>query len=511
VNSKKNLTLKVAAAVWFTTLVAFGLFVMVPSSKAIPAFSRKYQTSCTTCHNNYPELNDFGEAFKKNGFKFPKDDETFVKQDPVMLGSKAQKEAFPGAVYPGEIPGTIPISFRYEGNFIWNSKQPQPVEATGYIPRTDLFAPNTFTIIAAGSFGPNFSFWIDDDISAGGSGANGGLGDAYLKYNDLGHYLHLPKNALNVKFGQFELDLPYTNARTPYPTAYDVYQEAAYAQQNCASSPQPNPCQTTNNTAFTLGSPQRGIEFGGYPNNGNFTWSVAFIDGTGSAYGTANTLSARNTKDVYIHASYKFNLERDAESRNSIQAAGATGPHDHTSIRIGGFYYHGTNQQNFGGSQFATLGTINDPFYRTGADIRFRYRSKFELYGLIAYGHDNNHLVTTTTTEGGDVSTIASTRAVTYTGGFVVANYWVFPWLIPYVRYDFVNSPSDFINGIGPVGPPNEQTRNRFSPGYQILVRANIKIIGEYQRQYNSVYTNTEGNNSTYRPNSFVTGIDFAF
>src|ERR1035438_300919 len=141
------------------------LLVSVPSGKAIPAFSRKYQTSCSTCHNNYPELNDFGLAFKKNGFKFPKDDELFVKDAPVLLGSKAQKGAFPEAIYPGEIPGSLPISFRYEGNLNWNAKQPQVIQAIGYVPRTDLFVPNTFTIISAGSFGQNLSFWIDDDIS----------------------------------------------------------------------------------------------------------------------------------------------------------------------------------------------------------------------------------------------------------------------------------------------------------------------------------------------------------
>src|SRR5215469_15199411 len=155
---------KLAVVLMVAVVASLLLLLFVPSGKAIPAFSRKYQTSCTTCHNLYPELNDFGWAFKKNGFKFPKDDDTFVKQEPVLLGSKAQKEAFPEAVYPGEIPGTIPIAFRYEGNFIWNAYQPQPAQATGYVPRTDLFVPNTFTIIAAGSFGENLSFWIDDDI-----------------------------------------------------------------------------------------------------------------------------------------------------------------------------------------------------------------------------------------------------------------------------------------------------------------------------------------------------------
>src|SRR5437660_4847890 len=165
-------------AVVAALVVLSSVLASAPKSSAIPAFSRKYQTSCTTCHNNYPELNDFGEAFKKNGFKFPKDDETFVKEPPVLLGSKARKEAFPGAVYPGEIPGSVPVAFRYSGNFTYNAKQPI---AAGFLPRTDLFVPNTFTLIGAGSFGPTLSFWVDNDISAGGDNAAAGLGDGYLK------------------------------------------------------------------------------------------------------------------------------------------------------------------------------------------------------------------------------------------------------------------------------------------------------------------------------------------
>jgi hypothetical protein len=266
VKNNQSRNIKIVLGLLCTVVVGLSLLVMVPSGKAIPAFSRKYGTSCTTCHNNYPELNDFGLAFKKNGFKFPTDDETFVKQEPVLLGSKAQKEAFPEAVYPGEIPGTIPIAFRYEGNFNWNAKQPQPVEAAGYVPRTDLFVPNTFTIISAGSMGENFSFWIDDDISAGASGQNGGLGDGWLKYNDMGHVFHLPKNALNVRFGQFEVDLPFTQARTPYLSGYDVFGQANVAQNVCTGTiAAGSVCQTANNP-FILGTPQRGIEFGGYPN-----------------------------------------------------------------------------------------------------------------------------------------------------------------------------------------------------------------------------------------------------
>lgn len=474
------------ASLMAVVVVIWGLLASVPKTSAIPAFSRKYQTSCTTCHNNYPELNDFGEAFKKNGFKFPKDDEVFVKEPPVLLGSKAQKEAFPGAVYPGEIPGYLPIAFRYEGNFNLNRRQPPGVIAqNGFAPRTDLFVPNTFTILAVGSFGQNLSFWIDDDISVGAANADGGMGDGWLKYNDLGHSIGLPKNALNVKFGQFELDLPFTQAKSIYLSPYDIYGQAAVAGS----------LGTANNQTI-FGAPQRGIEFGGTPNNGNFNWSVAITNGSNA--GTAT----RSSKDLYVRLSQKFNLERDPESRNAIQAAGPTGPRDHTSIRVGFLYYYGKNQQNQNGLLFPGLATIEEPFYRVGGDLRFKYR-KLEMYALGMYGHDDNHLVS------GSPATIAGTLPIKFSGGFAGANYWFFPWLIGTFHYDAVNSYPDFVNGT----PASEhQTRNRFSPGFQVLVRANIKVVGEYQYTYGQPYTDPlSGNILFFRPNGFQAGIDYVF
>jgi len=477
----------IVASLTAVVVVTWVMLAAVPKTSAIPAFSRKYQTACTTCHNNYPELNDFGEAFKKNGFKFPKDDEAFIKEAVVMLGAKAQKEAFPNAVYPGEIPGYLPIAFRYEGNFTLNRKQPPGVIAqNGFAPRTDLFAPNTFTIIAAGSFGQNLSFWIDDDISVGAANADGGMGDGWLKYSDLGHGIGLPKNALNVRFGQFELDLPFTQAKSIYLSPYDIY-----GQANVAGS-----LGTANNPVI-FGAPQRGIEFGRTPNNGNFNWSVAVTNG--SNVGT----SSRSSKDVYVRLSQKFNLERDPESRNAVQAAGPTGPRDHTSLRFGFLYYYGKNQQNQNGILLPGLATIEEPFYRVGGDLRFKYR-KLELFGLGMFGHDDNHVVTA-----GATSTILGAPAVKFSGGFAGANYWFYPWLIGTFHYDAVNSHSDFVNGT----PASQyHTRNRFSPGFQVLVRANIKVVGEYQYTFGSPYTDpVTGNTLFFRPNTFQTGIDYVF
>lgn len=464
------------------TVVMVWMIVSAPRAQAIPAFSRKYQTSCSTCHNNFPELNDFGMAFKKNGFKFPKDDELFVKDLPVLLGAKAQKEAFPKAIYPGELPGSIPISFRYSGFAQYNNKQPL---ALGFVPRTDLFAPNTFTIIGAGSFGSTLSFWIDDDISTGGSGADGGLGDGYLRANDIGHYLHLPKDALNVRFGQFELDLPFTQARTINLSDYDIYDQASFVNPNGTGA---LPGTTANPLMF--GTPQRGIEFGGYPNDGNFSWSVAFVNGSN------DSPAMRNSKDVYGRVAQRFNLERDPKVRKEVQAAGPTGPRDHTSLTIGAFGYYGRNELNVDGTLFPGLSTIREPFYRAGADFRFKYR-QFELWGLGMYGHDTNEALNS----GG--TGFVSATPVTFSGGFAEAEYWVYPWLIGLMRYDVVNSPTDFLNGVS-----RSATRNRFSPGVQVLVRANIKLAFEYQRRFEEP---VPGTITFFRPNGFVVGTDFVF
>ncbi len=47
---------------------ALVLLSAVPSD-AIPAFARKYQFSCSTCHAPAPRLKPFGEEFAARGFR----------------------------------------------------------------------------------------------------------------------------------------------------------------------------------------------------------------------------------------------------------------------------------------------------------------------------------------------------------------------------------------------------------------------------------------------------------
>ena len=199
---------------------------------AIPAFSRQYQTSCATCHLDFPKLNDFGKAFKDAGFKFPKDDADFLKIAPTLLGAEAQKQVWPKAIWPGTIPGIPPIGLRMNNYFQWtgnNRNMFNSLAAPGtvppVIPGTD-FETGFFSIFTAGNFGSDIAFWVDDDISVAGANANGGLGDGYLRFVDVSRLLKLPKDSLHVRVGQFELDLPITQARNINLSPYDIYAES---------------------------------------------------------------------------------------------------------------------------------------------------------------------------------------------------------------------------------------------------------------------------------------------
>ena len=184
------------AGVTSVSLLVLALLIFTAGqSFAIPAFSRMYGTSCSTCHIDFPKLNDFGKAFKDAGFKFPKDDESMLKIPPVMLGAPANAELWPHAIWPGTIPGIPPIGLRYNNYFQYtsgsrnnfNSLAP-PGTPAPYVPATD-FETGLFSIFTAGNFGSDIAFWVDDDISVAGANAGGGLGQAYLKFVNIGRLL----------------------------------------------------------------------------------------------------------------------------------------------------------------------------------------------------------------------------------------------------------------------------------------------------------------------------------
>ncbi len=502
---------------------------------AIPAFSRQYGTSCTTCHLDFPKLNDFGKAFKNAGFKFPKDDESFLKAPPIMLGAPAQAEIWPHTVYPGTIPGLPPIGLRYNTYYQQvssnrnNFNQVLPAGTIGnFIPKSD-FQPGFFSIFTAGNFGSDISFWADDDISVAGGNVNGALGDAYLRFGNISRLLKLPADSLNLRVGQFELDLPVSQARTWNLSGWDIFSEANIGVQNGIGPPQ------NVNNGFALADVADGIEFsGGYPYRG-YRYSVAvFNQNTSGLFINPPNVAPQNTvafssdsnfKDLYGRFAYRFNLEHNRASRDSVQAASPTGPRDHTYLAFGTFYFYGRTVQNISGvlsdGVTPTVLTAREPFYRVGGDINFNYRT-FNVFGVYLAGHDHNLVPVTVGDAAGPSSFIAS-NPVTFSGGFAQADYLVLPWVMAIMRWDQVKSTADRVNFIeyDPKAPPPSSffspysaTRNRFTPGVQFLIHANIKASFEFQiRPQQIVYDPTTGLplTSPFRTNAAIAALEWAY
>jgi len=540
-----------------TVLAGLLLMVVVLTSStvtyAIPAFSRQYQTSCTTCHLDFPKLNDFGKAFKDAGFKFPTDNDSFLKIPAAVLGAPAQKDQFPHAVWPGSIPGVLPVGLRMNtffqktsanrGNF--DSLLPAGTPSSPFIPKTD-FSSGYFSIFAAGDFGNDIAFWVDDDISVSGDNSQGHLGDGYLKFVNVGHLFHLPKDVLSLRAGRFELDLPFTQARSINISPYDIYAEANVSAQNPAFG------QHNVNNTYVMASGANGVEFSGGHQYGGYHYSIAIVDQntsgasqsantsslvpspTGGANGGVGFVSDANFKDVYSRVSYRLNLEHDPESRHAVQAAGSSGPRDHTYLNLGTFYYYGRSVQRFSGTDLAgtpRVLTIREPFYRAGADFSFNYRT-LNVYGLYMSGHDNSLLPVNVTTTLIPLPLTSNSplpvgfvhgAPATFGGGFIQTDYLALPWMMAIMRWDSVNSSADRINGLGlntatPFAVPLRSTRNRFTPGVQFLIHANIKASFEYQirpEQFVRVVTNpiTELPVAVqpFRTNTAVVALEWVF
>lgn len=69
-----------------TGLMAAAVLSLATSVEAVPAFARKYETKCSSCHTAWPQLNRAGRKFKEAGFRFPKTKGETTISDFLHLG-----------------------------------------------------------------------------------------------------------------------------------------------------------------------------------------------------------------------------------------------------------------------------------------------------------------------------------------------------------------------------------------------------------------------------------------
>jgi len=141
---------------------------------AIPAFARKYQISCTTCHAPFPRLKPYGEEFAARGFRMEEGQEparaTYDVGDPKL-----------------RLPRDLPLAVRLEGYASWKEDSDAEV---------DLEWPWVWKILSGGPIAEKVSYYFYFLLERG---EVIGLEDAYLQRNDLGG------SGVDVVFGQFQV------------------------------------------------------------------------------------------------------------------------------------------------------------------------------------------------------------------------------------------------------------------------------------------------------------------
>jgi hypothetical protein len=354
-------------------------------AEAIPAFARRYSLPCDFCHEGYPQLSVLGEQFKERGYRLESD-------------TSGVSEWW----------DSIPVSFR--------GALRQAFEEDG-----DADTSGRFHFVSAGSLSSRFSYWLDETYYVDSDGFDRLETDnAFLRVEVLPDELYL-------RGGRMELDLPFTQARTPQLFAYEVY----FA-----------------NTGFEtddIGGHHDGLEAGGFLDEAT-RWSVAVVNGRNSE-GQTDLSDAAGGFDPNLFGRLMHRFGED---------------------RAGGYLYWGRN----------TLARENpepvpgappvlewdDSLFRIGIDGSV-HASVAHIFGTLLYGRNSNSYA--------DAQNPGGTHeALSFTGAFAQADVAIRDTLVLSGRLDWIHGPPPQTAG------PNE-TFVAFSPGLKLWLHPRLRLAFE--------------------------------
>ncbi len=474
-----------------TMIASLAVLAHVEQAKAIPVFARKYATSCITCHTIYPKLNDVGEAFRRNGYQFPANEDVLVKEEPIKLGTDAYKEMFPNSIWPSTLPSIPPVSiFTLTQNVV-------NVTPHGQLKQWDFVFPSDVEIIGAGAFGNNISGLYDLGFSPS-DGAS--VGRVFVQFSNLfaweeeadengchlgNHWAVLPPHFLNLRIGKID------TAVLPH-----VITEESFAQFPAL----PTATFSLGQTGFTLAAEQPAIEINGIYKQ---YWSYALgIANGGSASGLA--VDDNTFKDIYFnvtHRWYGFPLDGVIGQATPSASAppgspAANGPgaaplngnpacEDSENLPPGLDFWRAWNLDTgiygwYGKSNIPltpATGVAYDPndhstffddhFERIGVNGRWTWFD-LDVYGTAYWGHDPF--------PGFDQNSIA-VGSTDHWGFMVEADYMIKPWICAFLRYEQVKILD---------GKLQDEEQARVVPGVVFAIRQNLHLSSE-------IYIDTRG------------------
>jgi len=438
----------------------------------IPAFARKYGMPCSSCHEAWPKLSPFGQAFKDNGYQLGNERDAPIYQHPSYW----------------------PVTFRITPQ--WHRESSNRVAVDGAVPGSTVEAQITthgfdwsgLDIHTAGTLAKNISFYVLP--SADSTGAFH-FESVWARLDNL-----LGSSWLNIKLGKFELDNLQSEKRILTLSAVGGSYQNYHFQPLVTPGAAGNPLISENLYRNGIGDNQVGVEWMGHSKDDRTRVSAALVSSNdGQPNFTANNGAANfptgKSYNGFFSASQAFEV-------------GSFGLQ-----RVGAFAYIGQEPTYFqftsGGAGIAGTGTGNKGFYRAGL-IGMWYVKKFDVTTMFFHGWDNAFLGSNTPA---NMPLAAGARAPTWNGGLIEPHYNFNPRFILIGRYE----PIRMSRQVFAANPANFGNIDAVTVGYRfypfISSRAGFAFHNEYSilRQRGAAPITARDLTTS----SFLVGFDFAY
>lgn len=408
---------------WFVGAGTLASMALAPGASAIPAFARKYGTSCTTCHTIYPKLTPFGEAFRRNGFRFPGIDSDYVKAEPVKLGQDEYKKLFPNAVWPGSLPPSVPIALGFNGQAVMHPQKSAgaaQADNGALVSMNDLIAEGH--VWMGGSYDDTTTFF--GELTFGHGSAE--VEHALVVFSDIAG----PAHALNLAVGKASAQLSSFGSHSSYLSDMSALLVAMAPLFGSADD------------GFTPHDPHTGVEASGV-----LAGRIDYAAGV-KAGSSANVHASQ---DIYAHIGTKFGGMR-LDGEGAAPPADPLKPWAEQAVTVDAFAYRAVTHFGLTGTDSATL-DVEDKSVSMGGSVRLQWNSLELTSGAMLETHD--HLV-------------ADGKGAKLMTQYNELSYIVYPWLVPALRVEYIKVSPD---GSG------DLTDLRIMPGIAALVRPNLKLV----------------------------------
>jgi hypothetical protein len=431
--------------------LAATFLLSVSDAQAIPAFARKYQTSCQTCHVVFPKLNAFGQAFRLNGYRMPNETEEMVKEKPVSLGAPAYKKLWPNAVWPGAIPSQVPLALNVKLADV-NTSELSDDGTTSKV-KNDFQFPQEVNLFAGGTLGDHVSYFSELTFGVEpDSSVSTEVEHAHIAFDSpFG-----PENVFHFKIGKFT------------PNVADVFQEM-FISTDAAIDPifDYDPIGLQGGTglgAEDVAPPPiafpalvQGIEVYGIVRH-----RLLYVAGIANGIPLPDQFG-NNSKDYYGRLDYKIGgmgLDGDMGGREAPDKNWQD-----NSLRVGAFAYRGHASgvdYPFESAAGLPINVQDDHFLRTGF-FASGYWLNLNVFGAYVHGKDDLRQFDA------DTGDFLAAIEPAYDSWFVQGDYVFYPWLLGAARYETVTP--------GDRSVPSVRTGVFSVSG---LIRANVKAMVEY-------------------------------